>query len=158
LLFACAGRVGQLINLSSLGNDMGIDYKTVQSWITVLQASYITYLLPPYYQNFNKRITKSPKLYFFDTGLLCYLLGITRPEQILNHALKGQLFENFVINELLKKRYNHAQQSNLFFFRDSAGNEIDVLVDKVVSQTASKLKREKPSIQIFSKISDTGIN
>jgi uncharacterized protein len=138
---ACAGRVGQQLNLTNIGNDVGIDYKTVQSWLTILQASYITFLLPPYYKNFNKRITKAPKLYFFDTGLLCNLLGISRPADILNHPSKGQLFENFVINELIKKRYNQGLRSNLYYFRDSSGNELDLLIDKgVTEQIAVEIK------------------
>jgi predicted AAA+ superfamily ATPase len=115
--------------MSSLANDVGLDYKTIQSWLAILQASYIIYLLPPYYRNFNKRIVKSPKLFFYDCGLACYLLGITGPNQLMNHGYRGALFENFVITELLKNRFNRGERSNLFFFRDSAGNELDIIIE-----------------------------
>lgn len=128
LLYLCAGRVGQQLNLNSLANDIGIDYKTVQSWIGVLQASYIIHLLPPYFNNFNKRIIKSPKLYFYDTGLVSYLLGITEAKQLTHHPFRGALFENFIISELLKNRFNKGERSNLFYFRDSTGNELDVII------------------------------
>jgi hypothetical protein len=140
LLYLCAGRIGQQLNLSSLANDAGLDYKTVQSWLGIMQASYILFLLPPYYKNFNKRLVKSPKLYFYDTGLACFLLGITSPDLITNHAYKGTLFENFIIAELLKNRFNRAERSNLYYFRDSAGNEVDVLIDKGEALEALEIK------------------
>lgn len=130
LLYLCAGRIGQQLNLSSLANDVGLDYKTIQSWLGVLQASYIVFLLPPYYNNFNKRIIKSPKLYFYDTGLACYLLGVRDAAQLFNHASKGSLFENFIITEMLKNRYNKGERSNLYYFRDSTGNEVDIVIDE----------------------------
>ncbi|TAF78491.1 MAG: ATP-binding protein [Sphingobacteriales bacterium] len=125
----CAGRVGQLINLQSLGNDCGIDTKTVQAWLHILQASYIIYLLKPYYNNFNKTVIKASKLYFYDTGVACSLLGIQNQNQISNHALKGSMFENMVIIDLLKQRLNQGLQDNLYYWRDKTGNEIDVLLD-----------------------------
>ena len=130
LLYLCAGRVGQQLNLSSLANDVGLDYKTIQSWLGVLQSSYIIFLLPPYYKNFNKRIIKSPKLYFYDTGLASYLLGISNAKQLFNHSSKGALFENFVLAEMLKNRYNKGERSNLYYFRDSTGNEVDIIIDE----------------------------
>ena len=130
LLYLCAGRVGQQLNLSNLANDVGLDYKTIQSWLGVLQSSYIIFLLPPYYNNFNKRIIKSPKLYFYDTGLASYLLGITNAKQLFNHSSKGALFENFVLAEMLKNRYNKGERSNLYYFRDSTGNEVDIVIDE----------------------------
>ncbi len=130
LLQLCAGRVGQQINFSNLANDTGLDYKTVQSWIGIMQASYIIYLLPPYFENFNKRIVKSPKLYFYDTGLVSYLLGITDPKQLVHHPFRGVLFENFIVSELLKNRFNKGERSNLFYFRDSTGNELDVVINE----------------------------
>jgi uncharacterized protein len=129
-VYLCAGRIGQQLNLSSLANDVGLDYKTIQSWIAILQASYLIYLLPPYYKNFNKRVIKSPKLYFYDVGLACYLLSITKPDQLINHSYKGPLFENFVITEALKNRFNKGERSNLFYFRDSTGNELDLITEK----------------------------
>jgi predicted AAA+ superfamily ATPase len=128
-VYLCAGRVGQQLNMSSLANDVGLDYKTIQSWLAILQAGYIIYLLPPYYRNFNKRIVKSPKLYFYDSGLVCYLLGITSSDQLTNHGYRGALFENFVITELIKNRFNRGERSNLFFFRDSTGNELDIVIE-----------------------------
>jgi predicted AAA+ superfamily ATPase len=126
----CASRAGQLLNLSSLASDCGITHNTAKAWISVLEASYIVFLLSPHHRNFGKRLTKSPKLYFLDTGLLCWLLGIRKSEEIVTHALRGALFENWVILELIKGCFNRGQPSNLFFWRDSAGNEIDVLVEQ----------------------------
>ncbi len=126
----CAGRIGQQLNLTNLGNECGVDHKTIQSWIGVLQASFIIHLLPPYYKNFNKRITKSHKLYFYDTGLACYLLGIQQKEQLHLHPFRGALFENMMLMELLKTRFNKALRSNLYYFRDNSGHEIDVLIDE----------------------------
>ena len=96
----------------------------------MLQASYIVYLLPPYFQSHNKRIVKTPKLYFYDTGLLCYLLRISSAEQLVQHPYRGAIFENFIVNELLKNRFNQGKRANLYFWRDQTGNEIDVLVDE----------------------------
>jgi predicted AAA+ superfamily ATPase len=139
-LYLCAGRIGQQINLTNLANDTGVDHKTIQSWLGVLQASYIVYTLPPFYKNFNKRLTKTAKLYFYDTGLACYLLGIKNASELSNHGYRGPLFENFVISELLKNRYNKGQRSNLFYWRDSSGNEIDVLVDSGSTQVPIEIK------------------
>jgi predicted AAA+ superfamily ATPase len=129
LLRLCAGRTGQILNLTSLSNDCGIDQKTVASWISILQSSYIVYLLRPYYANFNKRVIKSPKLYFYDTGIACSLLGIKSTEQLATHNAKGALFENLMITELLKARLNEGAEDNLYFWRDKTGNEIDLLAD-----------------------------
>ena len=139
-LYLCAGRIGQQINLTNLANDTGVDHKTIQSWLGVLQASYIVYTLPSYYKNFNKRLTKTPKLYFYDTGLACYLLGIKNASELTNHGYRGPLFENFIITELLKNRYNKGQRSNLYYWRDSSGNEIDVLIDNGSSQIPLEIK------------------
>ena len=129
-LYLCAGRVGQLLNLSSLANDCGISPNTAKAWLSVLEASYIVYLLRPHYKNFNKRLIKTPKLFFLDSGLAAKLLGIENKEQIVNHAYRGALFETWVISELLKKRYNSGLSANLFFWRDRTGNEVDILVDQ----------------------------
>lgn len=129
-LALCAGRVGQEVNFSALSNEVGVDFKTIQSWMGVLQASYIVFLLPPYHKNFNKRVVKAPKLYFYDTGLACSLLRINSHSLLIQHPFKGALFENFIISELLKNRYNKGQRSNLYFWRESAGYEIDVLLDE----------------------------
>ena len=126
----CAGRSGQLLNYSALAADVGVTHNTVRSWISVLQASYIVFLLQPYHRNFNKRLVKSPKLYFHDTGLASWLLGIREPEQMATHPLRGALFENWVVTELLKHRFNQGLPSDLYFWRDQAGIEVDVLVER----------------------------
>ncbi len=125
----CAGRTGQLLNLSSLANDAGITHNTAKAWISVLEASYIVHLLPPHHQNFNKRLVKTPKLYFLDTGLASWLLGIQNNEQLATHVQRGALFETWVISELLKARYNAGETSNLYFWRDRSGHEVDLLID-----------------------------
>jgi uncharacterized protein len=139
-LSLCAGRVGQEINFTQLSNDVGADVKTIQSWMGILQASYIVYLLPPFFKNFNKRLTKTPKLYFYDTGLACNLLRISDPNTLVQHPFKGALFENFIVTELLKNRFNQGQRSNLYFWRESSGNEIDVLIDEGLQQTPIEIK------------------
>jgi uncharacterized protein len=139
-LFLCAGRIGQQINLTNLANETDVDHKTVQSWLGVLQASYIVYTLPLYFENFNKRLTKSSKLYFYDTGLACYLLGIRNSSELSNHGYRGALFENFIVLELLKNRYNKGQRSNLYYWRDSSGNEVDVLIDNGSTQIPVEIK------------------
>jgi predicted AAA+ superfamily ATPase len=140
LLSLCAGRVGQLLNFSQLANEVGVDLKTVKSWLGILQSSYIIYLLPPYFKNFNKRIVKTPKLYFYDTGLVSYLLGIRRPEELSFHPSKGAIFENLMVLEFLKARFNRGERSNLFFWRDGSGNEVDLLIDRGLSQKAIEIK------------------
>jgi len=125
----CAGRTGQIVNFSSIGNELGIDNKTVKEWTSVAMASYIIFLLPPYYKNYNKRIRKSPKLYFLDVGLAAHLIGIQNKDQLQAHPLKGELFETFVVIEFLKNRYNQGKRSNLYYFRDNIGNEIDLIYE-----------------------------
>lgn len=140
LLRLCAGRAGQILNMTSLSNDCGIDQKTVAAWLSVLQSSYIIYLLKPYHGNFNKRIIKSPKLYFYDTGIACSLLGITKAQEITHHAAKGALFENMVVSELLKERLNAGEADNLYYWRDKTGNEVDIIADKAGKLTAMEIK------------------
>lgn len=123
----CAGRTGQVLNLQSLANDAGISQPTANAWLSILETSFIAFRLPPYFNNFNKRIIKSPKLYFYDTGLACYLLGLTDYKQLKTHYLKGALFENFVLNELQKSVYNQNRTEQFYFWRDSHGNELDIL-------------------------------
>jgi hypothetical protein len=125
----CAGRVGQLLNMNSLAIEAGVDGKTIASWINVLESSFIIYRLQPHHASFNKRVVKMPKLYFYDTGLACSLLGISSPSQLSTHYAKGSLFENFVITELVKFRYNRGDNHNLFFWRDNVGHEVDLLVE-----------------------------
>ena len=123
----CAGRVGQLLNLQGLGNDAGVSHTTARQWLSVLEASYLVFVLPALHAKISKRLIKSPKLYFFDVGLATYLLGIENKNQIYTHPLKGGLFENLVVVEALKHRYNRGLRSNLLFYRDSAGNEVDLV-------------------------------
>jgi uncharacterized protein len=125
----CAGRIGQLLNMNSLAVETGVDHKTIASWIGVLESAFIIFRLQPHHASFNKRIVKMPKLYFYDTGLACSLLGIQKKVQLDYHHMTGSLFENFVITELIKARYNKGLNSNLFFWRDNTGHEIDILVD-----------------------------
>ncbi len=122
-----AGRVGQVVNMSSLGNDVGVNAKTIQQWLSILEASFVVFKLPPYFENFGKRVIKSPKYYFTDTGLLTYVLGIEEPHQVTRDPLVGSLFENLVVLEALKSRFNAGHSAGLYFFRDSRGNEIDLL-------------------------------
>lgn len=126
----CAARCGQLLNLSSLASDCGVSHNTVRAWISVLEASYVVFLLQPHHQNFGKRLVKTPKLYFVDTGLAAFLLGIRDPQHLSIHSARGALFENFVISELLKRRYNQGLPSNLFFWRNNAGDEVDLVVEQ----------------------------
>lgn len=124
----CAGRTGQLLNLDSLGNDAGVSHATARAWIDLLQTSYIVHLLPPWFTNSGKRLIKSPKLYFYDVGLACWLLGLRTPEQVSRDPLWGSLFENFVIMEALKDRLNAGESPEMYFYRDSDGNEVDLLL------------------------------
>jgi uncharacterized protein len=125
----CAGRVGQLLNLQSLGNDTGISHTTARSWMTLLEASYIVFLLQPWHTNISKRLIKSPKLYFHDVGLAAFLLGLENETQVSRDPLRGNLFENMVVGEALKFRYNRGRRNNLFFYRESNGNEVDLLAE-----------------------------
>ena len=136
----CAARTGQLLNLSSLAADCGITHNTAAAWISVLEASYIIFLLRPHFANFNKRLVKSPKLYFLDTGLSAWLLGIREKEQLAFHAQRGALFENLVITEYLKGRFNRGRQADVYFWRDSKGLEVDLLLDDGISQTPVEIK------------------
>jgi predicted AAA+ superfamily ATPase len=124
----CAGRTGQLLNLNNLANDAGISQPTARAWLDLLQTSFIVHVLPPWFVNSGKRLIKSPKLYFVDTGLACWLLGLRTPEQVQRDPLWGALFENFVVMEALKDRFNQGENSPLYFYRDSEGNEVDLLM------------------------------
>ena len=126
----CAARVGQLLNLNSLANECGISQPTAKSWLSVLENSYIVYQLQPYFSNFNKRITKSSKLYFYDSGLLCFLLKITDAEGVKLSSLKGSLFENYIISEYIKKNYHHNLLRDVWFWRDAVGHEVDFIWQK----------------------------
>ncbi len=125
----CAGRIGQILNISSLATDCGISVTTARSWLSILQSSYIIFLLQPHFKNFSKRLIKSPKLYFYDTGLACALLGIKEEEQLLTHYAYGNLFESLAITEILKTYHNAGEIPHLYFWRDSIGHEIDCIID-----------------------------
>lgn len=124
----CAGRTGQLLNLSSLGNDAGVSHATARAWIDLLQTSFIVHLLPPWFTNTGKRLIKAPKLYFYDVGLASWLLGLRTPEQVLRDPLWGSLFENFILMEAMKDRLNAGESAEMYFYRDSEGNEVDLLL------------------------------
>ena len=126
----CAGRTGQLLNLSSLAIDCGITHNTAKAWISVLEASYLVFLLRPHAANFNKRLVKMPKLFFYDAGLASWLLGIRTEEQMMTHPLRGNIFETFIISELIKSRLNQGEKPLFYFWRDSNGNEVDLIVEQ----------------------------
>lgn len=138
-----AGRVGQIVNLSSLASDTGVSHRTVESWLSVLEASFIIFRLQPYFQNFGKRVIKSPKLYFYDTGLLCYLLGIDTPEELGMHFATGHIFENMVIMDRLKRSLNERSSDKLYYFRDNNGLELDLIIDRGGIQTGVEIKSSK---------------
>lgn len=136
----CAGRIGSVFNASEIAGEVGVSSKTIQAWVSILQASYVVYLLPPYFENSRKRLTKSPKIYFCDTGLACCLLGIESAEQLAFDKMRGHLFENLIVMELLKRHLNEGKESNLYFYRDSNQNEVDILVDHGSSLDAIEVK------------------
>ena len=126
----CAARNGQLLNRNSLSIEIGVDNKTIESWLSILEASYIIFRLQPYYKNFNKRLVKTSKIYFYDTGLVCALLDIRTEDQLRKHYLKGEIFESFVISELMKQRINQGLRPRFYFWRDRSGREIDCLIEE----------------------------
>ena len=126
----CAGRIGQVLNLTSLANDTGIAVNTAKAWLSLLEASFIIYQIQPYYNNFSKRLIKSPKLYFYDTGVACSLLKLTDPEMIKTHYLYGSLFENLVISEILKSQCHLGKQPSVYYWRESNGVEIDCIIEQ----------------------------
>jgi predicted AAA+ superfamily ATPase len=136
----CAGRTGQLLNLSSLGNDAGVTHSTARAWIDLLQSSYIVHLLPPWFANTGKRLVKASKLYFHDVGLACWLLGLRSAAQVVRDPLWGSLFENFVIMEAMKDRLNAGATAEMYFYRDSEGNEVDLLIPVGTKMHAIEIK------------------
>ncbi len=138
-----ASRIGQLVNYASLASDVGVSAVTIKEWISVLEATYILVRLEPYFENFGKRLIKSPKLYFVDTGLVCYLLGIDTTEQLARDPLYGNIFENWVIMELIKARYNQALDPRLYFYRDVTGKEVDLLFQKGSRLVPIEIKSSK---------------
>lgn len=136
----CAARSGQLLNLTSLGADCGLSAPTTHQWLSVLEASYLVTRLQPHHQNFGKRLVKTPKLYFLDVGLMAWLLGIRDSDTIDTHASRGALFETYVVSELIKRQFNQGQSSNLYFWRDKIGNEVDLLMDTPQGLQAIEIK------------------
>ncbi len=136
----CAARVGSIFNASEIASQIGVDSKTVTSWLSVLQASYLVTLLPPYYENISKRLVKSPKLYFNDPGLACFLLDIESPRQLERDKMRGAIFENYVVMEVIKYRYNRGCMNGVYFYRDSNQNEVDILLKEEGEITAIEVK------------------
>ena len=136
----CASRVGTEFNAQSMCSELGVSIPTIQEWMNVLEASYIAYRLPPFYRNINKRLVKTPKIYFYDVGMVCYLLGIKSAEQVESHPLRGQIFENMVISEFLKKQYNLGLDNNLFFYRDKGQHEVDIVQEDGLNLYAYEIK------------------
>lgn len=158
----CAGRVGQIFNQSAIANETGVSAPTVARWMSVLQTGFVAYLLPPYFKNFNKRITKTPKLYFYDTGLACSLLRIRSAAEMDQHFARGALFENFIINEVMKNALNKGIRPDLYFWADSAGNEIDLIVSDgmqlypIEIKSADTLRNDFfKNLEMFQKLSGT---
>lgn len=144
-----AGRSGQELNSSALAVETGVDVKTVQSWISILESSFIVYLLKPHHKNFKKTLVKRPKLYFYDTSLVCYLLRISTPSQLESHPLRGALFEGMVITELVKKRTNAGMAINLFYWRDKTGHEVDVIIEQEQALLPVEIKSGKTISEHF---------
>jgi predicted AAA+ superfamily ATPase len=136
----CAGRTGSEFSADSLANEIGVSYHTVQHWLSVLEASYVVFRLHPFYKNVGKRLIKTPKLYFYDTALACFLLGIENENHLETHPLRGMLFENYVVLELLKNRYNAGKDNNLLFYRDKSQREIDIVQDFGATCRAFEIK------------------
>lgn len=136
----CAGRIGSVFNASEVANLLGVGSKTVTHWLSVLQASYLITLLPPYYENTTKRLVKSPKLYFIDPGLACYLLDIETPRQLGRDKMRGAIFENLIVMEVIKRRFNQGKEGGICFYRDSNQNEVDILLKQEGEITAIEVK------------------
>ncbi len=142
-LLLCAGRAGQLLNLNNIANECGISQPTAKAWLSILESSYIVFQLQPYYQNLSKRIVKSPKLYFYDTGLLSYLVGIRKPDKLSTHPFKGALFENMIIGEYIKRNHHFGLAKDYWFWRDSQGHEVDLLSIEEDGWDAFEIKASK---------------
>lgn len=136
----CAGRVGQLLNSSALGGEVGVSHNTIREWLSVLEASYLIFRLQPFHANLGKRLVKTPKLYFVDVGLACHLLGIRKQSQLVGHPLRGALFENLIVAEALKQRLHSGRDNNLLFYRDQVGNEVDLVAEDSSQLHAIEIK------------------
>lgn len=144
-----AGRIGTEFNASALSNSVGVSVKTIQSWLSILTTSYITFTLPPFYENIGKRLIKAPKLYFFDTGLLCHLLRIENELQLASHPLRGAIFENFVVAEAYKQLTNRGKEPALYFYRDSSQHEVDLLLQRGYQYEAYEIKSSQTFTREF---------
>lgn len=142
-LYLCANYAGQILNRDDLAKKTGVDTKTILAWLGLLENSYILFQLQPWHNNMNKRIVKSPKLYFYDTGLLCFLLGIKTETVLQKHTAYGAIFENWVVSEIRKNNFNNAQNEGMYYFRDSAGNEIDLILERESEPIAIEIKSSK---------------
>ena len=147
----CAGRIGQVLNVSSLGNDCGITHNTAKAWLSLLEASYVIFLLHPYHRNYGKRLIKSPKIYLIDTGIACSLLKIRSAEELSDHYLRGGLVETLIIVDFLKQQYNFEQQPSLYFWRDKTGHEIDCIIDEARYPVPVEIKAGKTVARDFFK-------
>lgn len=146
-----AARTAGLLNHQSIANDCGVSQPTIRKWISILEASYIVFLLPPFFRNIGKRLIKTPKVYFADTGLLCFLLGVETAAHLASHPLRGAVFENFIVMELLKKRFNDARLPNITFFRDRAGHEVDIIVEDGPALLPIEIKSSQTASPDFSR-------
>lgn len=146
-IIICASRIGTEFNAQGISNELGVSIPTIQEWMNVLEASYIAFRLQPFYRNIGKRLIKTPKIYFYDTGLICYLLGIKTPEQLETHPLRGQIFENMVVCDFIKRQYNNGLDNNLFFFRDKSQHEVDLIQEDGLQLSAYEIKLS-PTIHI----------
>ncbi len=136
----CAGRTAQLANLSSLADDCGISQPTAKAWLSILEASYVVFLLQPFHTNLRKRLVKMPKLHFYDTGLVCNLLGIRTPDQLHSHPLRGSIFETWIVSEIAKQRFHHGRVGGLSFYRDRSGTEVDLVIENPDALTLVEAK------------------
>jgi predicted AAA+ superfamily ATPase len=139
----CAGRIGNEFNASALSNELGVSYHTVNEWLSTLEASYVLFHLKPFYRNVGKRLVKTPKIYFYDTGLVCFLLGIENEQQLKTHPLRGAIFENMVTLEFLKSRFNAGKEPNIYFYRDKSQREVDIVQEFSAHYQAYEIKSAK---------------
>ena len=147
----CAARIGSVFNANELSSEVGVDSKTIAAWLSVLTASYIIYLLPPYYENISKRLVKRPKLYFTDPGLACNMLDIESPAQLSKDKMRGNIFENYIVMEAVKHRMNNGKEGGVYFYRDSNGNEVDLLIKEKGVLKAFEIKSSMTYIPEFGK-------
>lgn len=136
----CASRIGSEFNAQGISNELGVSIPTIQEWMNVLETSYVAFRLPPFFRNIGKRLVKTPKIYFYDVGLVCYLLGIHTPQQLETHPLRGPIFENMVVCDFLKNQYNHGLDNNLYFYRDKSQHEVDLVVEDGLQLNAYEIK------------------